>query len=408
MRYLFLIGLICLIVGGARAEQPFRDIDFIAAQAAASKEKKVILIDFYTTWCGPCKMLDKTTWKDAKVQALLNDKTIALKIDAEKETELAKRYRVSAYPTIMIINADGSEVDRLVGYLDPTAFLSAATDALAGKNSLMRAKEKMATAKNDPGLRMEYAEALANKGQYQEALDEYLWCFDHGLEHDQSFAGVRASFLLSSIKSLGNAYPPALDALKERRDRAEQAIFSNAAVTRANMLDLSSLNRVLGDNARTVTAFDKLTGGEAERLKKDMVDIILDQLLAAKRYQDIINYSSDVKAKVDRLVRNHESLKGNDSVNEEMMASLKSFTVRKASSYYEALLGVGKAEEAGTLLEQLLNFDASAQTYVLLIKRASVAGARETASALGARALKSLPEKDHELIRTTLAALPAK
>jgi thiol:disulfide interchange protein len=70
------------------AEAPFQDLTFEAALAAAKRDNKVVMIDFFTTWCVPCKKLDKTTWKDADVQKWLGEKTVALKMDAEKQVEV--------------------------------------------------------------------------------------------------------------------------------------------------------------------------------------------------------------------------------------------------------------------------------------------------------------------------------
>jgi len=78
-------------------------------------------------------MLDKTTWTDAKVATLLAEKAVALKIDAEKESTLAEKYDVKAYPTVLILKADGTIVDRLVGYRPPETFISDFNAALAGK-----------------------------------------------------------------------------------------------------------------------------------------------------------------------------------------------------------------------------------------------------------------------------------
>ncbi|MHC4796460.1 MAG: thioredoxin family protein, partial [Planctomycetota bacterium] len=60
-------------------DQPFVSLTFKQARAKAKKENKAVFIDFYTTWCGPCKMLDDSTLKDKKVIALLKNKTIPLK-----------------------------------------------------------------------------------------------------------------------------------------------------------------------------------------------------------------------------------------------------------------------------------------------------------------------------------------
>src|ERR1700741_1302547 len=94
----------------------FRPIAFEAATKAATAEGKLVFIDFYTTWCEPCKRLDKDTWTDAGVGKLVDGKAVALKIDAEKEKDLASRYKINLYPTMLVVKADGKEVDRIEGY----------------------------------------------------------------------------------------------------------------------------------------------------------------------------------------------------------------------------------------------------------------------------------------------------
>src|SRR5580658_8830436 len=138
----FVVALLCAIAPGLFAE-PFADLSFEAASKHASQTGKIVLVDFYTTWCGPCKMLDKNTWTDAAVIQLLEQKTVALRIDAEKEAALSKRYKIEAYPSVLLIKPDGTEIDRLVGYKEPKAFMEDFNAALAGKNSIARAQDKL-------------------------------------------------------------------------------------------------------------------------------------------------------------------------------------------------------------------------------------------------------------------------
>src|SRR5208283_2288937 len=98
---------------------PFREIAFEAAAKAAASEGKLVFIDFFTTWCGPCKQLDARTWSDPAVGRLVGEKAVALKIDAEKQSDLAVLYRIDAYPTLLLLKADGTEIDRLVGFREP-------------------------------------------------------------------------------------------------------------------------------------------------------------------------------------------------------------------------------------------------------------------------------------------------
>jgi thioredoxin 1 len=91
--------------------------------AQAKSENKHIFIDFYTTWCGPCKQLDKITYVDDATVEYLNS-IIAVKYDAEKgfgET-LADDFKIVAYPSMVLIDPDGNEVDRHIGYLGPEEF----------------------------------------------------------------------------------------------------------------------------------------------------------------------------------------------------------------------------------------------------------------------------------------------
>ena len=93
--------------------------------AQAKKQEKLIVVDVYTTWCGPCKLLDKTTWSDARVKKLLGEDVIGVKIDAEKGEgiDFARKYKISAYPNLLILNAEGEVVSRQVGYVAPAQFL---------------------------------------------------------------------------------------------------------------------------------------------------------------------------------------------------------------------------------------------------------------------------------------------
>ena len=86
----FMAALFCAVTSSLFAA-PFSNLSFEAASKQAAQTGKIVLVDFYTTWCGPCKLLDKTTWTDAVVIQLLEQKTVALRIDAEKEACTTKK-----------------------------------------------------------------------------------------------------------------------------------------------------------------------------------------------------------------------------------------------------------------------------------------------------------------------------
>ncbi len=105
------------------ANELFIDGDLAAAKAEAKKSSKLVMIDFKAEWCGPCKMLDRTTWKDEKVITSVTEKAIAVKIDVDEQRDIASKYSIRSIPTIIFVDADGKEVSRFIGYRDAEGFL---------------------------------------------------------------------------------------------------------------------------------------------------------------------------------------------------------------------------------------------------------------------------------------------
>jgi len=104
-------------------QEVFRGLNYEKALEAAKKEKKLVMLDFTTTWCGWCKVLDRETFSNDKVQVFLKGKTVAIKVDGDKEKDLVKKYKVEGYPTLVFLGNDGKEVGRIVGYKPPDKFM---------------------------------------------------------------------------------------------------------------------------------------------------------------------------------------------------------------------------------------------------------------------------------------------
>lgn len=92
--------------------------DLEKAKKEAAKTGKLILVDFYTTWCGPCKQMDKEVFQASDAKSIFKD-FIVVKQDCEKEgTASSQKYKVTAYPTLHVINSTGKTVLMTVGGLD--------------------------------------------------------------------------------------------------------------------------------------------------------------------------------------------------------------------------------------------------------------------------------------------------
>lgn len=95
------------------------------ALKAAKKQNKLIFLDVYATWCGPCKRLAAQTFPDPEVGKYFNERFINVKIDGEKGEgpTLRQRYNVRGYPTLLFINHKGEVVKSTAGFRDPERFL---------------------------------------------------------------------------------------------------------------------------------------------------------------------------------------------------------------------------------------------------------------------------------------------
>lgn len=92
----------------------------------AKAEKKLIFLDAYASWCGPCKMMKRRTFSDPKVGEQFNKYFISVAIDMEQGEgpELARKFQVDSYPTLIFLQPDGKLITKAIGYHSPEEFLN--------------------------------------------------------------------------------------------------------------------------------------------------------------------------------------------------------------------------------------------------------------------------------------------
>jgi thioredoxin-related protein len=145
----------------------FEDGNFASILAKAKKEKKLVFIDAYASWCGPCKLMVKNIFPLQSVGDYYNSHFINAKIDMEKGEgiELAKKYNVKAFPTYLFIDGNGEAVHRTLGYVEEKDFIQFAKDAEDPNKRLTSLKEQFEKGEKDP----EFLKNLAGLTMYNDA-----------------------------------------------------------------------------------------------------------------------------------------------------------------------------------------------------------------------------------------------
>lgn len=99
----------------------------------ASARHKYIFVDAYATWCGPCKMLRNTTFKNKQVAEFFNDNFVNVSMDVEKGkgVNISNDWNIQSIPTLVICNANGKPLLATVGYVNAAELLKFGKAGLA-------------------------------------------------------------------------------------------------------------------------------------------------------------------------------------------------------------------------------------------------------------------------------------
>lgn len=99
--------------------------DLESALARAKAEHKVVVVDIYAEWCAQCHELEEKTWSDAAVQQWLAEHAISVRIDTDKvRPDLAEKLKIGSYPTVLVLDENGLEQRRSLGFQKPASMLA--------------------------------------------------------------------------------------------------------------------------------------------------------------------------------------------------------------------------------------------------------------------------------------------
>ena len=169
--------------------------------AQARQTGKIIFLDGYTTWCRPCKKMDKEVFTRPQVANYFNQKFINVKYDMEKGEgpRLKKKYGISAFPTYLFITANGKVVHRIVGaHTKGDEFLEYSKLADIPGRSYADLQKRYKRGERNSELIFSYLKALRMAGEMEKEkgiVDDYLRLMNEDHLMDPAYWGIVKVFL---------------------------------------------------------------------------------------------------------------------------------------------------------------------------------------------------------------------
>lgn len=125
---LILMSVLSQVHGQSMNFLKMQEIGFEGVLKKAKSENKMVFMDVYAVWCGPCKLMDKTTFSDSLVAKKFNGEFISYKVNAEDVPGrvIVQKYMVNAFPTYLFFSPNGELVNRLEGVFPPKLLMDEA------------------------------------------------------------------------------------------------------------------------------------------------------------------------------------------------------------------------------------------------------------------------------------------
>jgi thioredoxin 1 len=340
--------------------------EFNEALEASRSSGRPLIIDFTAEWCAPCRAMDRTAWSDERVLAWMREHAHAAQIDIDRDESTAERYGVKAVPTVIALRG-GQEVDRFTGARSTDKLLEWLDGLSRGESEIDRLKAHAQGA--GVQARHEFARGLMSARRYTEALAEYLWLWNHSLEAEPAWIGVRYSYLLVELTELVGLSEVTRQEFARLRAEAEAKVHAGD-LSDSVLADWFALNQVLGEEERSLAWFDRIKDALPSGLEVSRLEQWLGAPLKSRqRWADLARLYPDPLAVLDRQVRlTREMLEGLEGEPQalsmpEMLEGMREFAMTSlrelASDLLRSLDAAGRSAEGDQVVSRARELDSS-------------------------------------------------
>ena len=179
---IFLFALLCTVLALPAMAQEGKGIQFFKgtfaqALAKAKSEGKPLFVDFYAVWCGPCKKMEKQIFTQPEVGEYFNKHFVAVQLDAEKpeNVDVAKTYKVEAFPTLGIFDGEGKALSINVGYMNAQELIAMAKTAVGEVKGFEQLYKEYRQNPNDLTIQQDLLTLAPQFLTTQDGMDAEKW-----------------------------------------------------------------------------------------------------------------------------------------------------------------------------------------------------------------------------------------
>jgi thioredoxin-related protein len=222
VRFILIIAVCVPFITIAQGIKFEEGMNWEQIQAKAQRENKMIFVDCYATWCGPCKQMEKSVFTNSSVGKFVGDKFIALRLQMDSTSKdeanvkllyslarsFAKKYKVNSLPTFLFFSSDGYLLHKGTGYKEIQDFNTLTSDAIDPE------KQYNSVVNNWRSGKVEVAAlpALAKKALYEyndkilsdQIARDYISRYLDLLEGNRFYTGENLSFINSFTKAVSS------------------------------------------------------------------------------------------------------------------------------------------------------------------------------------------------------------
>lgn len=292
------------------AQTNFRHLTLKEALATAKQEKKLVFVDFYTDWCGPCKKMSNEVFPQKKLGDYMNKKFVCVQLNAEKEgIDDAKHYKVNAYPTFLVLDTEGEVQAEVKGSMDADTFQDKLEQGLDPNQSVARMKERYESGERTPKLINNYALHHMQQGDEKTGFEIVNGYFNSLSDKDK---------LKAENAFLFTRYTMGLDDVKapfmiENREKFDKSVKADVTKRVNQLYHIAVVNYFSG----FYRSEGKYVESEYQALKNEIASKGLDKtyaydpmfrLIESRGAKDDAGFLEDCKKEYDNLEETDQNL----------------------------------------------------------------------------------------------------